>query len=116
MPTYTFSIKCNLSGIGEELEEFAELYDEIFVPKLGTVEYAIPEWDSKHKLHTHGVVTFENPIKYIDFKKTGWHIYMRRLYDSKGWRNYTTKNFLKKTGYNIQRETRNVSLHSKSET
>ncbi len=91
MKHYSITIKCNYKGIGETENEIGGVYSKVLSYTKGVDLVHSYEKDTKGKLHLHGYFKSSKRFRYIDLKKTGWNIYLRRVYEHTGWYTYLMK-------------------------
>lgn len=92
MYEYALTVKNNFKGKMMYREDYELLLSELFKwkgIKVGVIHY---ELDSNSRIHIHTLLMSDQPLKYKEFMRKGWHIYIRRITDNlAGWLHYTTK-------------------------
>ncbi len=93
---YSLTVKCNKKGVGETVQELDMVLQDILVRTEASFLRSTYEGgpNTDLKLHLHSYFSSPNKLKYTDYKKRGWMIYFRRVYEHTGWFKYMQKDLL----------------------
>lgn len=87
----SFAYTVKILRTGEVTEaDYQPFFDRIDNLNI-TVEYKMPEKDSKGKLHYHGILYLKKGFFRKRICLKGFHIKLDELYDRKGWLKYIHK-------------------------
>ncbi len=93
MIKYCFTIK--KFGSVEDVDEISylpcwHLWHDLDI----NIEYKYPEFDSKGKLHYHGLIKLPNNYYRKRLQLRGYSTYFKKCYDAKNWLLYCTNSFV----------------------
>jgi len=92
MELYAFTYKINNKQIPEH-QDYSEVLG--LLNKKGQIIDFVYEYDSKHKLHIHGIVELKKNPFFKTMVPPGVHSRFEVITDIDGWRNYMYKDKIK---------------------
>ncbi len=88
---YAITIKNNLNSRVAYKKDLLHILNSSKLRQVGQIFNIRFEVDSKSKLHLHCGIISTKKIRYKNHQVKGWNIYMRKMYNPKGWINYINK-------------------------
>ncbi len=93
MNYYSLTIKCNLKKWEEDLGDLTTMYGKILDHCKGTdLKFEVEGGgDSEKRLHIHCYFKTKRKLKYTDYRRKGYNVFFRRVYEHTGWMRYLQK-------------------------
>lgn len=85
---YAFTVK-KLGGIAAKIEEYVPVI--CHMRDFGLIKHIEYEYDSKSKLHIHGIIVLRRGFYRKKLCVQGFHMKLELIYDDNGWETYITK-------------------------